>query len=104
MESGSKSFQDVTDEMLKDPELAAMYLEEILQDGDIDQFLFALRNVASAQAGSMKAFSDKTKLGRESLYKSLSKSGNPKLDTVTKILNAIGLRLSVTTLTASQAR
>ncbi len=34
-------------------------------------------------------------VGRESLYKSLSKTGNPSFSTVFKIINSIGLKLSV---------
>jgi probable addiction module antidote protein len=32
-------------------------------------------------------------LGRESLYKALSKDGNPELGTVLKVVAALGLRL-----------
>jgi probable addiction module antidote protein len=34
-------------------------------------------------------------LGRESLYKSLSSSGNPELATVLKVISALGLQLHV---------
>jgi hypothetical protein len=34
-------------------------------------------------------------LGRESLYKSLSKSGNPKIETLAALLDVMGLRLGV---------
>lgn len=91
----SKSFSETSKELLQDPEYAAVYLEECLADGDIELFKLALKNVADARLGSMKALAEKTHLGRESLYKTLSKSGNPKLDTLTKVLHATGLRLSV---------
>lgn len=93
----SRPFQELSDELLKDTEYAAIYLEEILQSGDIELFKRALRNVASAQMGSMTALAEKTNLARESLYRSLSQKGNPRLETLTKILEASGLRLSVTT-------
>jgi probable addiction module antidote protein len=35
-------------------------------------------------------------LGRESLYKSLSSSGNPELATILKVITALGLELHVT--------
>jgi probable addiction module antidote protein len=35
-------------------------------------------------------------LGRESLYKSLSSSGNPELATILKVIAALGLELHVT--------
>ncbi len=91
----SRPFQELSDELLKDPETAALYLEEILQDGDMELFKVALKNVASARLGSVKALADEANLGRESLYKSLSKSGNPKLETLNKVLSASGLRFSI---------
>ena len=37
----------------------------------------------------------RTELGDKSLFKALNENGNPTLDTVTKVLQAVGLRLSV---------
>ncbi|HBP90781.1 MAG TPA: putative addiction module antidote protein [Nitrospirales bacterium] len=84
-------------EVLKDPEQAALYLEEILADGDIDLFKEALKDVAAARVGNMTTLAKKTHLAREALYTSLSRKGNPRLDTLTKVLDAAGLRLTVTT-------
>jgi probable addiction module antidote protein len=42
----------------------------------------------------MTKISKKTGLGRESLYKTLSKEGNPELATVIKVLDAVGLKLT----------
>ncbi len=84
-------------EVLKDPEQAALYLEEILADGDVDLFKEALKDVAAARVGNMTTLAKKTHLAREALYTSLSKKGNPRLDTLTKVLDAAGLRLTVTT-------
>ena len=36
-----------------------------------------------------------TELGRESLYKALSESGNPQFSTVQKIVSALGLQISI---------
>lgn len=96
MENLTRSLEHTTNTFLQDPEAAALYLEEALADGDIDLFKIALRNVAEARLGGMSALAQKTKLGRESLYKSLSEGGNPRLATLTKVLEATGLRLSVT--------
>jgi len=38
---------------------------------------------------------------RETLYRALSKNGNPRLDTLTKVLHASGLRLSIAPESAS---
>ncbi len=83
--------------VLKDPEQAALYLEEILADGNLDLFKEALKDVAAARVGNMTTLAKKTHLAREALYTSLSRKGNPRLDTLTKVLDAAGLRLTVTT-------
>jgi probable addiction module antidote protein len=76
-----------------DAEIAA-YLEEMLADGDARAVPIALRTVAEA-VGGMGALAEKTGLSRETLYRTLSASGNPRLDTLALILGAFGLRLSV---------
>ena len=99
----SRPFKEISNELLKDPEYAAIYLEECLMDGDIKLFKLALKNVADARLGGMTALAEETSLGRESLYKTLSKTGNPKLETLTKILSAAGLRLSIVPKTGAHA-
>src|SRR5437660_3282831 len=90
----SGTFSETLHKMLKDPELAALYLEDCLEDGDMELFTMALRDVADAQGG-MGYLSEATHLNRETLYRTLSKDGNPRLDTLHKILGAMGLRIGV---------
>ena len=97
----STLFSESRNEMLLDPELAAMYLEESLAEGDIETFKLALKHVAEAQVGGITALSRITHLNRVSLYRTFSEKGNPSLETLTKILNALGLRISVTSQTSS---
>jgi probable addiction module antidote protein len=92
----SVPFDDTSRELLKDPETAAMYLEEFLRDEDFELFKLALRHVADARLGGMMALSEATHLNRESLYRVLSEKGNPRLDTLATILSALGLRIGVT--------
>jgi probable addiction module antidote protein len=70
------------------------YLEEMLADGDARAVPIALRTVSEA-IGGMTALAEKTGLSRETLYRTLSSKGNPRLDTLGTILAAFGLRLSV---------
>lgn len=91
----SRPFDATSDDLLADPETAAMYLEEILADGDIELFKQALKDVAKARVGGMTELANQTQLAREALYRALSKDGNPRLDTLTKVLHAAGLRLSI---------
>ena len=81
-------------EALKDPETAAEYLTACLDDGDVDVFLLALRDVAEAQGGIRK-LSGRAGLNRENLYRMLSGSGNPSLTSLDSVLSSLGLRLAV---------
>ena len=92
----SRPFRETQLEMLQDSELAALYLEEALANRDMELFKLALKNVAKARFGGMTALSKSTNITRESLYRALSAKGNPRLDTLTKVLHALGLRISVT--------
>ncbi len=64
---------------------------------------FALRTIVDA-VGGMTALADKTGLSRETLYRTLSERGNPRLDTLAVILAAFGLRLTVQPAQKSRAR
>lgn len=90
----SKSYKKELIESLKDPVEAAAYLNAALEEDEIELFLLALRNVAEAHGGIGK-ISQKTKLNRESLYRTLSKRGNPALSTLEAILQAFKLRLRI---------
>jgi probable addiction module antidote protein len=72
----------------------AAYIEAILEDGDARAVPVALRTIVDA-VGGMTALADKTGLSRETLYRTLSERGNPRLDTLAVILAAFGLRLTV---------
>jgi len=89
-----RKFEDHLHEMLRDPEFAAAYLEAAMEDC-IEEFLYALRDVACAQEGGLQHVAEQANLGRESMYKSLSKQGNPRIKTLESILDAVGLELSV---------
>jgi probable addiction module antidote protein len=90
----SKLFATTRKKLLHDPKIAAAYLEECLQDGNMELFTAALKHVAEAQGG-VGALSKSTKLNREALYRTLSHDGNPRLDTLSKVLGAMGLRIAV---------
>ncbi len=79
---------------LKDPVEAAAYLEAAIEQGHAGALMLALRHVAMAQGG-IAAVARRAKLTREAAYRMLSKSGNPELRSLSAILGAAGLRLSV---------
>jgi probable addiction module antidote protein len=77
---------------LADPQEAKAYLNAVLEDYP-DGFPKALRNVAQARQMSQLAVDAGVK--RETLYRSLSENGNPTYDTLTSVLGALGLKLTV---------
>jgi probable addiction module antidote protein len=90
--SRSRSYKEDLLKVLQDPEEAALYLESALEDGNEAVFLLALRDVVEATVG-MSELAEKTERNRESLYKTLSASGNPS--SVRSILDGLGYRLAI---------
>lgn len=90
--------ETVVELLREDPDFADAYLAESLDalddPGGQEAFLQALRHIAEAQG--MATVAERAGVPRESLYKSLSGKGNPTLKTLIAVLNAAGLRLSVT--------
>ncbi len=81
----------------------AAYIEAMLEDGYARAVPVALRTIVDA-VGGMASLADKTGLSRETLYRTLSERGNPRLDTLAVILSAFGLRLTVQPVQKSRAR
>lgn len=79
---------------LKTEEDVANYLESALEEDDFEYFLIALGNVAKAR--SINKIAKEIGVGRESLYKSLSGTRRPSVETVFKAIDALGLKVSFT--------
>jgi probable addiction module antidote protein len=69
------------------------YLAEVTRDGDTRALPLALRTAADVLG--MAELSRRTGLNRETLYRTLSKRGNPRLSTVAAILEAFDLHLAI---------
>lgn len=93
MNARDTSYTDTLRAALQDPEEAAAYIEAAIEQGDDDALLVALRHVAAAHG--MAAVTHRAGVGEKTLFKTLSGAGNPTLATITKVLHAVGLRLSV---------
>ncbi|MDP2600322.1 MAG: putative addiction module antidote protein [Deltaproteobacteria bacterium] len=91
-ESKTKDYHEFLVESLKDPEEAAEYLNVALEEGDEKMILKALRNVAEA-AGGMGEVAKKAHLSRMTLYRALSKNGNPEFSSFLEILKALKIKL-----------
>ena len=81
---------DAAEHLNSDEEMAA-YLEAALEEGEPSLVAAALGDIARARG--MTQLARETGLGRESLYKALSQSGNPEFSTILKVIEALGLRL-----------
>lgn len=90
----SVSYQKYLIESLKDSKEAAAYLDAVLEDGDPQLLLVALRNLAEAKGGMAKVARE-AKLNRVTLYRTLSRRGNPTIASLSKLLDAFDLRLAV---------
>lgn len=80
-------------EHLRDEEDMALYLASMLEDGDTDEFIAALSDVARARG--MTQLAQQTGLSRESLYKTLAPGSKPRFETIVKITSALGLSLDI---------
>jgi probable addiction module antidote protein len=89
----TKSYRADLIKDLKDPIEAAEYLNAAIQDGNQENFLMALRDVAEAR-GIMR-LAKQTALNRENMYRMLSDEGNPKLSSLNAILDILGLKLAI---------
>ena len=67
------------------------YLEAAFEDGDRHLIVAALGDVAKSKG--MKKVASESGLGRESLYKALSRGGNPRFATVLRVLQVLGIKL-----------
>lgn len=85
-----------TADYLDDEETIAEYLTAALEDSNPEVFLTAVRDVARARG--MTQLAKDAGLGRESLYKALTAGAKPRYDTLLKLLQALGVKLTVTPL------
>jgi len=80
-------------EHLKTDEDIAAYLDAALEEAGEDTAFIAKALGTVARARGMTQLAKDTGLAREALYRALSPSGNPKFDTVLKVLRALGVQL-----------
>lgn len=80
-------------EHLQTEEDILYYLEAAMEGNDPKHIASALGDVARSKG--MSEIARKAKVGRQALYSSLSENGNPTLETLVGVLNALGLQLTV---------
>lgn len=87
-------FETIVEENIRRKRDAIHYLNAALEEEDPRVFLVALQRVAKVHGG-MERLAGDANLNRVSLYRMLSKRGNPSLTSLNSILRAIGLRISI---------
>ena len=94
MGNRSSSYHEYLIKRLKDPKRREGYINAALEDGDPKILLAVLEDCAEAMGG-ITWLSRETHLSRPALYKLMSKKGNPKYESLAKVLTAFDLRLGV---------
>lgn len=80
-------------EHLRTPEEMAAYLEASIEETEGDTAFVAKALGDIARAKGMSQVACDAGLSRESLYRALSGSCNPSLNTILKVIDALGLKL-----------
>jgi len=88
---GLKVFDPV--EYITSDEAAVAYINEALAENDAALLASALGDVARARG--MTEIAKGAGIARESLYKALRQNSQPRMETITRVLTALGLRLVV---------
>jgi probable addiction module antidote protein len=95
MSAKSRSHEESTiASFRRDPRFAAEYLNTVLEEGDQQELMTALRYMAKA-FGGVSRLAEQAELNATTLYRTLSPLGNPELKRLTALLKAMGMRLAV---------
>ncbi len=78
---------------LDSEEMIAEYLIAAAEDPNPELFVLALGDVAKARG--MGKVAKKSGLGRESLYKALSPGAHPRFETISAVMQALGVKFTV---------
>jgi probable addiction module antidote protein len=83
---------DVVDYLKTEADIAG-YLTAVLENGDPALFVAAIGDIARAKG--MTAIAKKSGVTREALYRALKIEARPRFETVARVINALGMKLSV---------
>ena len=86
-------------EYIENEEDAIAYLNAAAETGDPALLQAAIGDIAKARG--MGQIAKEAGVGRESLYNSLNKEGNPSFRTIVKVVDALGGRLVIEPLPAT---
>lgn len=89
-----KNYHSYLIESLKDPAEAAASLEAVLEDGDLEQILLALRNLAEARRELLASVTPD--FDWDTYDRRLLQGDSQILTTIATLLSQLGFKLSVT--------
>jgi len=101
MSKRSKSFLALLLQDLTDPEESASYIMAARKESR-EMFLTAIMDVAKAH--EIAKVARRSGLKRESLYKAFSEQGNPRLDTLDSVFDAMNLEIGVNPKTGDKSK
>jgi probable addiction module antidote protein len=78
---------------LKSKKAMSEYLNQVIAEGDDAELAAALGHIARAKG--MAEVSELTGITREALYKALKPNTKPRFDTVSKVIQALGMRIAI---------
>jgi DNA-binding phage protein len=90
-----KSYKSYLIESLKDPAETAAYLDAVLEDGNLEHIVLALKNVAEARRIRVDNPNEPDPAW-ENCDQLLDQGKTPELLAILALLNELGLKLSVT--------
>ena len=91
----TRSHEEATVESFRtNPRFAAEYLNAVLEDGEQEELMLALRRVSEA-FGGVSGLAQSARLNPTTLYRTLSRKGNPEVRSLVALLKVMGLRLAV---------
>jgi probable addiction module antidote protein len=82
---------DVAEYLKTDADIAE-YLRQILEEGDSNELIDALGQIARARG--MTEIANSSGITREALYKALRPGSHPRFDTIQRVCGALGVRLT----------
>jgi probable addiction module antidote protein len=80
-------------DFLKSEAAIEEFLAAAMEDPNPDVFLAALGEVAKVRG--IATLAERSGLGRESLYKTLAPGAKPRYETICKLVDALGVKLTV---------
>lgn len=76
---------------IREPEDVVDFLNDALESGHPPYIAAVLGTIARSEG--MSKIAEKTGVNRQALYTALSENGNPTLETLLKVMGALGIRL-----------